>query len=427
MLAQLRAQALFAVLLLVAAPAAAELRGHGGPVRSIAVAADGDTVVTGSFDQRAIRWSLREARALTVTRFHQAALDAVLMLPDGGFATAGDDGRIALWEPDGREPRAVLEGHDGKITALALSPDKRRLASAGWDSTIRLWSLEGARGAVLRGHDGPVLSLAFLPDGKLVSAGYDRTLRIWPGAENALPTKVDLPAAVNSLAIAPDGEIAGASADGQLRFFAASGAVRDSVRVSDAPLLSLALSPDGRWLAAAGLRGAAVLLERSSRRVLASMTGPGLPIWSMAFAGGGGPLLTGGSDGVVRRFAVPSGRPLDTLLAAGPSGLPGGADARGAVVFKACAACHALRPGGPPRAGPTLAGLFGRPIASVPGYDYSAALRTMTIVWTPATVAELFRQGPSAYTPGTRMPEQTIGSEEELQALVRFLQEATAP
>ena len=88
-------------------------------------------------------------------------------------------------------------------------------------------------------------------------------------------------------------------------------------------------------------------------------------------------------------------------------------------------ACHTLRAGDGPRAGPTLAGLFGRRIATLPGYDFSDALRRLDIVWTPETVARLFELGPIAYTPGTKMPEQRIGAAEDRAALVRFLQKAT--
>ena len=40
-------------------------------------------------------------------------------------------------------------------------------------------------------------------------------------------------------------------------------------------------------------------------------------------------------------------------------------------------------------------------------------------MWTPETVSKLFEVGPTAYTPGTKMPEQTIGSAEDRAALVR--------
>jgi cytochrome c len=70
--------------------------------------------------------------------------------------------------------------------------------------------------------------------------------------------------------------------------------------------------------------------------------------------------------------------------------------------------------------------LFGRKIASLPGYRFSAALKMMDIVWTPESVAKLFEVGPNAYTPGTKMPEQRIGSAEDRRALTDFLARATS-
>jgi len=78
------------------------------------------------------------------------------------------------------------------------------------------------------------------------------------------------------------------------------------------------------------------------------------------------------------------------------------------------------------RAGPTLHGVFGRRIATLPGYNFSPALKKLGIVWTPETVSKLFEIGPMTYTPGTKMPEQTIGSAEDRKALVQFLEKATA-
>jgi cytochrome c len=98
----------------------------------------------------------------------------------------------------------------------------------------------------------------------------------------------------------------------------------------------------------------------------------------------------------------------------------------GAEVFRACVACHTLSANDGVRAGPTLAGIFGRKIATLPGYNFSDALKKLDIVWTPETVAKLFEVGPMTYTPGTKMPEQRIGSAEDRAALVKFLEKATA-
>jgi cytochrome c len=46
-------------------------------------------------------------------------------------------------------------------------------------------------------------------------------------------------------------------------------------------------------------------------------------------------------------------------------------------------------------------------------------------VWTPETVSKMFEVGPMTYTPGTKMPEQTIGAPEDRKALVEFLGRVT--
>ena len=147
----------------------------------------------------------------------------------------------------------------------------------------------------------------------------------------------------------------------------------------------------------------------------------------MAFLPDNATLLTGGADGMIRRWNAQTGDPIGSSL----KGTPGDplavyAGDHGAEVFSACVACHTLSEKETPRAGPTLAGLYGRRIASLPGYRFSDALKGMNIVWTPETVSKLFEVGPNAYTPGTKMPEQRIGSAEDRKALTDFLARATA-
>src|SRR5262245_32342847 len=80
--------ALVALVALLAA-AQAQLRGHGGPVRALAIAPDGKTAVSGSFDTVVIRWTLERNAAAAVLRFHDGAVNAVAILPDGRVATSG--------------------------------------------------------------------------------------------------------------------------------------------------------------------------------------------------------------------------------------------------------------------------------------------------------------------------------------------------
>jgi cytochrome c len=149
-------------------------------------------------------------------------------------------------------------------------------------------------------------------------------------------------------------------------------------------------------------------------------------VWSVAFFPDSHTLLTGGTDRMIRRWNAVSGEPIDLgLVGTAEDPLSVYAGDHGAQVFRACVACHTLAPDEGNKAGPTLAGIFGRRIATLPGYNFSPALRQLDVVWTPETVSKLFEIGPATYTPGTKMPEQTISSAEDRQALVEFLGRVT--
>jgi len=402
------------------------MRGHGGPVRAIVVTPDGDTAVSGSFDQSAIVWSLEEGAARQVLRFHDGAVNAVALLTKGGFLTAGEDGRIALWRRSATAPEQVIEAHKGPIVALSVAADGARVASASWDGTARVTPLEAGAVRVLEGHQGNVNGVAFLPGGGVATAGYDATLRIWPADPGGAPVVRTLPTALNGVAVAPDGEIVVAGADGAVRMLRPDGTERAHVQVSPSPAIALALSPDGRRIAAATITGAVAVIDRESATVALTLVGPGLPVWSVAFRPDGRELVTGGGDRMVRRWSAVTGEPVGALAMARPGDeLAAFNGDRGAEVFQACVACHTLTPDQGNRAGPTLHGVFGRRIASLPGYNFSEPLKSLDVVWTPETVSKLFEVGPARYTPGTKMPEQTISDPADREALVRFLERVT--
>jgi cytochrome c len=419
--------ALTLLLPLASGPAQAQLRGHGGPVRALAISPDGTQAVSGSFDTSAIRWSLARNAAEQVLRFHDGAVNAAVFLRDGRIATSGEDARIAIWRPGEPQPATVLTGHEAPVVALAVSPDGTTLASASWDHTARLWPLAGGAPRVIAGHAQNVNGVAFAPDGRaLVTAGYDATLRITPLVGEGAPVIATLPTALNAVAVAGDGEIVTAGADGKVYLLSAAGKLEAEIEAAQAPIIAVALSSDGRLIAAAGIRGSVAVIDRAMRKLERTLVGPGLPVWSAAFFPDNRTLLTGGTDRMIRRWDAVTGEPIGNVVMGAPEDpLAAFAGDHGADVFRACIACHTLRADEGVRAGPTLAGIFGRRIATLPGYNFSEALKQLDIVWTPETVAKLFEVGPMAYTPGTKMPEQRIGSAEDRAALVQFLEKAT--
>jgi cytochrome c len=399
-------------------------------VRALAISPDGSEAASGSFDTSVIRWSLASNTAKQVLRFHAGAVNAVAFFPDGRLATSGEDARIAIWDRGKQEPSLVFDGHTAPVVGLAVSPDGSALASASWDHTSRVWPVRPAGSPkTIEGHSQGVNAVAFTPDSRsLVTAGYDAMIRVTrvDGAGSALVAT--LPTPLNTIAISPDGEIVTAGANGKVYFLTPSAEPSGEVAAIEAPIITVALSPDGRLAAAAGIRGSVAIIERASRKLLRTLVGPGLPVWSLAFLNDNRTLLSGGTDRMIRRWDAETGEPVGDVVTGAPEDpLALYAGDHGAEVFRACVACHTLDPAEGMRAGPTLAGIFGRRIATLPGYNFSDALKKLDIIWTPQTVSRLFEIGPMTYTPGTKMPEQRIGSAEDRAALVDFLERTTRP
>jgi cytochrome c oxidase assembly protein subunit 11 len=89
-----------------------------------------------------------------------------------------------------------------------------------------------------------------------------------------------------------------------------------------------------------------------------------------------------------------------------------------ALFASRCAACHSLTVN---KVGPKLDRVFGRRAGSVPGFDYSAAVRDAGIVWTAANL-DRWLANPHKFIPGTLMPLVTPDRNDRA-SLIAYLKE----
>ena len=83
-----------------------------------------------------------------------------------------------------------------------------------------------------------------------------------------------------------------------------------------------------------------------------------------------------------------------------------------------CAACHAVE--GTAAIGPTLDGVVGRRAGSVPGFDYSRAMKNANITWDETSLTA-FLSDPQKAVPGTRMFFAGVADSSDLVELLRYL------
>lgn len=282
------------------------LRGHDGGVNDVAFSPDGLRVVTAG---GLPNW-------LSVNRLDYNRPDYK------GRRAAVADPTVRVWRVADGSVIHTLGPHEGLVTAVAIAPNGMMLAS-GDGRAVRLWDLNA--GDEICALPIPGTAIAFSPDGALLAMGcYDGTvpvLRLTDG--ELLQTRSGHSKAVVCLAFSPGGDVlASGSYDGTVRLCRCSdwnrlatlrGGPLFSGAVSGSPMVvrDIAFAPDGKILAAACSDG---LVRRwqvpSGKRVPPLVHREGSAA-SVAYAPDGSLLASGSGQGALLLWAAASAKPLE--------------------------------------------------------------------------------------------------------------------
>ncbi len=334
---------------------------HPEEVFAVAVNKDGDLVASGGKDRIIRLWNPGRPNARPAElKGHRASVQQIVFSPTGPnfLVSAGDDGRIMVWNITKRCLVQQSKQQSARIINLAVSPGGL-IAAASADGYVRLFRLLanvttcvppiGKRVSAtgpqapefalipdgeLSGHGGFVMGAAFNREGdRLATTGQDGSIRIWTGktpgfslAQLELGTdaiQASLwPGDVTSLAISPDGESIAAGDDKGIIY------LWNSPRQSE--FESVSLPPNRRWHAHNKAIRSMVFVQIGDRLVIVSGSDDGLKRWdagtreaidqdiadqaesirSIAVSPDATTLAAGSSNGTIRLWDVATGTRL---------------------------------------------------------------------------------------------------------------------
>jgi len=205
--------------------------------------------------------------------------------------------------------------HGGRVRTVAVSPDGRRLATAGEDGTVGVWDMVSGQRLLTLTEQPLTFAIAYSRDGtQLATACIDGTTRIWPIAAGELvPKLVEHPRRVFGVDFSADGRLATACGDGIARIWDTGSGEQLLQMDFGAPVFDVAFSPDGRLLASTGQARVAKVWDAASGDKLLTLAGHASNLECVAFSPDGKQMATGSQDLSAKIWDAHSGRQLESL------------------------------------------------------------------------------------------------------------------
>jgi roadblock/LC7 domain-containing protein len=241
---------------------------------------------------------------------HSGRVTAVAFSPDVELlVSASADKTVRLWDAQLGAARQTLKGHSDWVFAVVFSPDGKLLASTSADKTVKLWDVRsGSTRQTLEGHSAGVYAVVFSPDGKLLASGSrDKTVRLWDvRSEATRQTLEGHSGRVTAVTFSPDGKLlASASADKTVRLWDVwSGSMRHTLEGHSGTVNAVAFSPDGKLLASASGDNTVRLWDVRSGSMRQTLEGHSGWVYAVAFSPDGKLLASASADKTVRLWDV---------------------------------------------------------------------------------------------------------------------------
>jgi WD40 repeat protein len=250
---------------------------------------------------------------------HTNGIYGVSFSPDGKrLASASFDNTVKLWDATTGKEIKTLNGHTYWVYGVSFSPDGKRLASASADNTVKLWdTTTGKEIKTLNGHTNSVNGVSFSPDGKrLASASGDNTVKLWDATTGKeIKTLNGHTNSVLGVSFSRDGKrLASASSDNTLKLWdTTTGKEIKTLKGHTSWVNGVSFSPDGKRLASASNDTTVKLWDTTTGKEIKTLKGHTNGVYGVSFSPDGKRLASASNDKTVKLWDTTTGKEIKTL------------------------------------------------------------------------------------------------------------------
>ncbi|XP_050321863.1 F-box-like/WD repeat-containing protein ebi [Bactrocera neohumeralis] len=197
---------------------ASTLGQHKGPIFALKWNKRGNYILSAGVDKTTIIWDASTGQCNQQFSFHNAPALDVDWQTNVSFASCSTDQRIHVCRLGSDMPIKTFKGHTNEVNAIKWCPQGQLLASCSDDMTLKIWSMKQDKCCHdLQAHSKEIYTIKWSPTGPgtqnpntnliLASASFDSTVRLWDVERGTcIHTLTKHTEPVYSVAFSPDGK-----------------------------------------------------------------------------------------------------------------------------------------------------------------------------------------------------------------------------
>ncbi|MDJ0618656.1 MAG: NB-ARC domain-containing protein [Calothrix sp. MO_192.B10] len=300
-------------------------------IHCIAINSKGDLLATGETCSEIHLWQLTDTdcQQFMALQGHSDWIQSVVFTPNNKIlASASFDTTIKLWDVFSGRCFQTLQGHHAAVMSVIFIPldsqsldrteEQYLLASCSFDGTIKLWNIStGVCLKTLYGHTKEVYCISFnVKENLLASGSVDETIKIWNlSTGECIKTLLGHTNKVWSVVFTNDGKnLVSSSADKTIKLWDIfTGSCSQTLQGHSGEVLSLQLSPDHRTIASCSRDKTIRLWNVETGKNIRTFLGSKSWVWSVTFSPNSQHMITGGYDFNLNFWSVKTGKCLKRI------------------------------------------------------------------------------------------------------------------